>query len=225
MADSSSDTAGPPAPTAPLRSASAIRPPRSVRFELVSVFPAPAPIVTDVVGVTHSSRHWLPSRLTGPSLQRYAPHRLFEIANACEDSTVVAGSPAARRSDRLRTFTRNYFTTLYRATRAYLAELTALGADILDGDELLARIRGRIPGLRHSIRHPRRPTQPPARPAVGPPRRASQNGGRAVGIPGNSSPTAAAFSCGTLGVIPPVTGDPRHRAPAPPAPRLSRSPS
>jgi len=136
MSDSSSDTAGPPPPTAPLRSASAIRPPRSVRFELVSVFPASAPIVTDVDWAGYSGCHWLPSRLPGPSLQRYAPH-LFEIANACEDSTAVAGSPAARRSDRLRTFTRSYFTTLYMATKAYLAELTALGADILNGDELL----------------------------------------------------------------------------------------
>ena len=137
MSDSSSDTAGPQPPTAPLRSANAILPPRSSRFELAAVFPTPAPLAIDVVGAgTHSSCHWLPTKILGPCLQRHAP-LLFEIANACEDTTAVAGSLAARRNARLRTFTKDYFTTLYRATRAYLAELTTLGADILDGGEPL----------------------------------------------------------------------------------------
>ena len=137
MSDSSSDTAGAPPPTAPLRSANAILPPRSSRFELITAFPTPAPLAIDVVGAgTHSTCYMLPTRIPGPCLPRHAP-LLFGIANACEDTTAAAGSLAARRNARLRTFTKDYFTTLYRATRAYLAELTILGADILSGSEPL----------------------------------------------------------------------------------------
>ena len=137
MSDPSSDTSGTSPPTAPLRTANAILPPSSSTFELISSSPTPAPLATDLVDSgPHSHCQWLPTRIPGPCLQVHSP-LLFEIANACENFTAVLESPAARRSERLRTFTKNYFTTLYRATKAYLAELTYLGADIVDGGEPL----------------------------------------------------------------------------------------
>ena len=131
MSDSSSDAARTP-PTAPLRAANAIHPPPSSESELISTLPSLTRLATDSVDSgPHSLCLWLPTRVPGPCLRRHSP-LLFEIANACENSTVAPESWAARRGKRLQTFTKSYFTTLYRATKTYLAELTRLNADIVD---------------------------------------------------------------------------------------------
>ena len=131
MFDSSSDAAE-TLPTAPLRTSNAIRLPRSTEVELIATLPSLTRLATDSANSgPHSVCQWLPTRVPGPYLLRHAP-LLFEIANACENPTAAPDSWAARRGIRLQTFTKSYFTTLYRATKTYLAELTRLNADIVD---------------------------------------------------------------------------------------------
>jgi hypothetical protein len=125
-------------PVAPPRTANAIHLPRSAEAELISTLPSLTRRATDPFNSgPHSDCQWLPARVPGDYLSLHAP-TLFEIANACDNPDAAPDSWTSRRSIRLRTFTRSYFTTLYRAAKAYLAELTRLDADIVEeGRELL----------------------------------------------------------------------------------------
>jgi hypothetical protein len=125
-------------PVAPLRSANAIRLPHSAEAELISTFPSRTRRATDLFhSGPHSYCQWMPARVSGDYLSLHAP-LLFKVANACGNHDAAPDSWTSRRNIRLWTSTQCYFTTLYRATKAYLAELTRLDADIVEeGRDLL----------------------------------------------------------------------------------------
>ena len=107
----------------------------------------------------YSDCQWLPTRVPGHYLSLHAP-LLFEIANACENPNAAPDSWASRRSIRLRTFTKSYFTTFYRATKTYLAELTRLNADIVEDEGELLVLEASFPDFVTTYVLPEDPPSP-----------------------------------------------------------------
>ena len=154
-------------PVAPLRTPNAIPLPRSAEAELISTLPSGTRLAPDSANPgPYSDCQWLPARVPGHYLSLHAP-LLFEIANACENPNAPPGSWASRRSIRLRTFTKSYFTTLYRATKTYLAELTRLDADIVEDEGELLVLEASFPDFVTTYVLPEDPPSPLGSPPHG----------------------------------------------------------